>query len=408
MAGTAPESRRMVFLYLLAGAVFATIAARGLTVPLYAHQLGATRIEVGALFSVSTLSAAILSLPAGVFVDRFGARNALVASLVLTAGAQVGTALTTTVPPLFAWQIVSGLAAGAQQSAVFSAVTESVERGRLGRAMGWLTLSMQLGFTLGPGLAGIALRWIDVRADVAISTVLLVFTIPGALVTSQTRQHAGRGFTLRGPLRSLVAQAAFLPVVIGLISMTLLWGTWQAYAPIFGKEALGLTSAEVGYMLAIQALFNAASRPIGGRLVDHARRRWPIVATGAFGGAVAMVAVAHLSGFLLPTMVVAAGTPFLAIAFVAIGVVFGDLSNASTRGVAMGMYGTVLFLGLSIGPLLFGPIVQGSGYAAGFTACAVVAVVLALVMAAMHSQRDRPRTSPALAGDSETQAPALR
>ena len=176
-----PESRRMVFLYLAAGAVFATIAARGLTVPLYAHDLGASRFEVGALFSVATIAAAILSLPSGVLVDRFGARTLLGISLVLTAFSQLATALTPSVAPLFLWQIIGGLAAGAQQSAVFSAVTESVPRGKLGRAMGWLTLSMQLGFTLGPALAGLALRWIDVRTDIAVTTALLIFTIPGAL-----------------------------------------------------------------------------------------------------------------------------------------------------------------------------------------------------------------------------------
>ena len=401
---TVPESRRMVFLYVLAGAVFATIAARGLTVPLYAHGLGASRFAVGALFSVATLAAALLSLPSGALVDRFGARNLLISSLVLTAISQVATALTTTVPPLFLWQIVGGLAAGIQQSAVFSAVTESVPRGRLGRAMGWLTLSMQLGFTLGPALAGVALRWIDVRTDIAITTALLVFTIPGALSTSQTRQSTGRGLSIRAPLGSLVRQAAFVPVVIGLISVTLLWGTWGAFAPVFGKEVLGLPSAQVGYLLAIQSIFNAGSRPVGGALVDRAKRRWPIVLLGAAGWSLAMVVLGHLSGFLWPAVVVAAGTPFMAIAFVAIGVVFGDLSGASTRGVTMGIYGTVLFLGLSIGPLLFGPIVQGSGYAAGFTGCAIVAVLLALVMAAMQW----PRTSRVPAGDSETQAQAAR
>jgi MFS family permease len=403
-----PESRRTVFLYVLAGAVFATIAARGLTVPLYAHELGASRFTVGALFSVATLAGAALSLPAGVLVDRFGARNLLAASLVLTAVSQVATALTTSVPPLFFWQIIGGLAAGIQQSAVFSAVTESVARGRLGRAMGWLTLSMQLGFTLGPALAGLALRWIDLRTDIAVTTALLVFTIPGALSTSQTRQHTGRGLALREPLRALARQAAFVPVVVGLISVTLLWGTWGAFAPVFGKEALGLSSAEVGYLLAIQAIFNAGSRPFGGRLVDRARRRWPIVLAGAVGWSLAMVIVGHLTGFLFPAIVIAIGTPFLAIAFVAIGVVFGDLSSASTRGVTMGIYGTVLFLGLSIGPLVFGPIVQGSGYAAGFTACAIVSVFLALLMAAMQTQLLRRRSEQAPLGDSETRSAAAR
>jgi MFS family permease len=382
----------MVFLYVAAGAVFATIAARGVTVPLYAHELGASRFAVGALFSVATIAAALLSLPSGVLVDRFGARTLLAISLAATAISQIATAFTLSVPPLFLWQIVGGLAAGAQQSALFSAVTESVSRGRLGRALGWLTLSMQIGFTLGPAVAGLALRWIDLRTDIAITTVLLVFTIPGAIAASQTRQHTGQGLVLMAPLKALARQAAFVPVTVGLIAMTLVWGTFGAFVPIFAKESLGLQSSQVGYLLGLQAIFNAGSRPIAGRLVDRARRRWPIVLVGVVVWSVAVVVLGHQTGFLVPAIVIAIGTPFIASAFVAAGVVFGDLSAASTRGVTMGIYGTVLFLGLSAGPLLFGPIVQGYGYAAGFTACAVVAVALVLVMAAMQAEPLRRRS----------------
>lgn len=386
------QSRRMVFLYVAAGAVFATIAARGVTVPLYAHELGASRFAVGALFSVATIAAALLSLPSGVLVDRFGARTLLAVSLAATAISQVATAFTASVPPLFLWQIVGGLAAGAQQSALFSAVTESVSKGRLGRALGWLTLSMQIGFTLGPALAGLALRWIDLRTDIAVTTALLIFTIPGAIAVSQTRQHTGRGFAVIDPLKALARQAAFVPVTIGLIAMTLVWGTFGAFVPIFAKEELGLPSSQIGYLLGLQAIFNAGSRPLAGRLVDNARRRWPIVLVGVVVWSVAVIVLGHLSGFLVPAIVIAIGTPFIASAFVAAGVVFGDLSSASTRGVTMGIYGTVLFLGLSAGPLVFGPIVQGYGYAAGFTACAIVALLLVVVMAALQAEPLRRRS----------------
>jgi len=127
--------------------------------------------------------------------------------------------------------------------------------------------------------------------------------------------------------------------------------------------------------------------------VDRARRRWPIVLVGAVGWCTACVIVGHLTGFLVPAIVLVIGTPFIALSFVAIGVVFADLSSASTRGVTMGMYGTVLFGGLSFGPLIFGPIVQGYGYAAGFTACAVVAILLVLVMTAMQAEPVRRRSA---------------
>jgi MFS family permease len=388
---TIPESRRTVALYVAAGASFAALAARGLTVPLYAHDLGASRFEVGALFSVSTLAAALLSLPSGILIDRFGARTLLGISFVLAAGSQIATAFTPSVAPLFLWQVIGGLAAGMQQAALFSAVTESTSGSRLGRAMGWLTFSMQVGFFLGPSIAGIALRWISVRTDIGVTTALLLFALPAAFAASGTRQGSGRGLSLRAPLRALLAQRSFLPVSIGLVAATLAWGTIGAFLPVFGREALGLPNAQVGYLLALQAVVNGLSRLPGGRLVDRARHRWPIVFIGVIGWSAASVVLGHLTGFVGPAIVLAAGTPFMATAFVAMGVVFGDLSAASTRGITMGIYGTILFLGLSAGPLLFGPVVQTYGYAAGFTACAAVASALVLVMAALHAEPLRGR-----------------
>jgi MFS family permease len=135
---------------------------------------------------------------------------------------------------------------------------------------------------------------------------------------------------------------------------------------------------------------NGLSRIPGGRIVDRARHRWPIVFTGVIVWSTVTIALGHTTGFVAPAVLIVIGTPFIAAAYVAMGVVFAGLSAASTRGVTMGMYGTVLFLGLAAGPLLFGPIVQSS-YAAGFTVCGIVAIALALVMAAMHAEPLRRR-----------------
>jgi MFS family permease len=287
--------------------------------------------------------------------------------------------------------VAGGLAGGALNAALFSAVTESVPSNRLGRAMGWLTFSMQAGFFLGPAAAGVALALLNVRTDIAVTTILLLFAVPGALAATQTRQTQS-GFALVEPLRSLFRQRAFGPVLIGLVAATLVWGTVAAFLPIFGREALGLPSSQVGFLLAIQAVANGLARLPAGRLVDRATHRWPIVLTGILVWSSAAVVLGHLTGFVAPAIVMVAATPFMATAYVAIGVVFGDLSAASTRGVTMGAYGTVLFLALAAGPLVFGPLVQSAGYAAGFTACAVVAVVLGLAMAALNAEPLRRRS----------------
>lgn len=395
------ESRRTLAIYVAAGASFAAISARGLLVPLYAHQLGADRFHVGALFSVSMLAAAALSMPSGVLIDRFGARSMLGLAVGVSAVSQLATAATATVGPLFLWQVLGGLATGAQMAAVLSVITESVPAGRLGRAMGWLTFSMQAGFFLGPSIAGVALQWLDLRTDTALMTALLVLAVPGAALATSTRQSSA-GLSLRAPLLKLVRQPSFVPVSIGLVAATIVWGTVGAFLPIFGKESLGLSSPQVGFLLALQAVVNGVSRLPGGRLVDRARHRWPIVFVGVIAWSLAAIVLGHLQGFWMPALLLVIATPFMATVFVAIGVVYADLSAASTRGVTMGAYGSVLFVGLAAGPLLFGPVVQNYGYAAGFTSCAVVGIALAVVMAALHAEPRRPQVEipipPALPG----------
>lgn len=397
------QKNRTLAIYVAAGATFTALSARNFLVPLYAHSLGASRFEVGALFSVSTLAAALLAIPTGLLVDRFGVRTLLWTSIAVSAVTQIATAATTTIAPLFLWQIVGGLAGGALNTIMFSAVTESVPAARLGRAMGWLTFCFQVGFFLGPTIAGVALTWLDMRVDIAITTAVLLLAIPACLVASDTRQ-SDAGFALVRPLKALVGQAAFVPLMLGLVAVTLIQGTVGAFFPIFGREGLGLPAAQVGYLIAIQAVANGAARVPSGTIVDRARRRWPLVFTGVLVWGVACIVLGHLTGFWAPAILLVLATPFMAAAYVAIAAVFGDLSAASTRGVTMGFYGTVLFLALAAGPLAFGPIVQDFGYAAGFTACAAVAIVLALAMAATQTDVVRRSSRRGSARGSETRA----
>jgi MFS transporter, DHA1 family, multidrug resistance protein len=396
---------RALLIYIAAASTFAGLSARNFLVPLYAHGLGASRFSVGALFAVSTLAGAFLAIPSGVLVDRLGVRTLLWSSVAVSAVSQLATAATSSIPVLFVWQIVGGLAGGALNTVLFSAVTESVVGGRLGRAMGWLTFSFQAGFFIGPTIAGVLLTWLDLRADIAVTTVVLLFAIPGSVAASNAKQ-SGAGSSLVGPLKALFAQPSFSPLIVGLVAVTLMWGTVSAFLPIFGKEGLGLPGSQVGYLIALQAVANGAARIPAGSIVDRARRRWPLVFLGVMVWSAGGILLGHVTGFLAPAAVLLVATPFMALAFVAIGAVFGNLSAASTRGVTMGFYTTVLFFGLAAGPLAFGPIVQDFGYAAGFTACAAVAIVLALAMAAMQSETLRRSIRRGSAGGSETRAEA--
>jgi MFS family permease len=377
---------------IAAGAFFAALAARGFLVPLRAHELGADRFTVGLLFTLATLSGAVLSMPAGFLADRFGRRRMVVISAVAGGLSQLAIAASSSVPLDELWQIVGGLGAGAAQAALFATVADSAPGHRLGRAMGWVTLSMQLGFLAGPAIAGVLLQFIDLKTDLALTCILYAVALATTVMFPRGRGRAAAGWNIVASLQEVARSPGFWPVVIGLFASTIVWGTVQAYLPLFAKEILLLPGAAIGYLLAIQAVSNGLSRIPGGWIVDRAPRKGPIVAAGVVVYSAAVIVLPHLHGFWLPAIVLALGVPALATAFIAISVSFSNLASPERRGVAMGMYGTVLYLGLAVGPAVFGGIMGTSGYVAGFTACAVTAIGLSLVMLGLReiSHRGRP------------------
>ena len=369
---------RVFAIYLITALTFGVAGARGLTIPLYADQLGATRGEIGLLFSTFTITGALLSLPSGVLADRFGRRNMVLFSLLAITVSQLLSGLTHDVRLLFVSQLIGGLGGGAAQTSLMAALADQVPMDRIGRAMGWLTLSLQVGFLAGPALGGVLLKWVNLQTDILITTIpILVALGLSALVSGRQGGHGARLNVWR-PVRSLAVQPGFYALVIVFLAATMLWGTYQAYIPVLGKRGFGISPTEVGYLLAIQAVVNGASRIPAGRILDRVSHKGVIASLAVTGFAAALLILPHLNGFWVPTLLLVAAVPLIATGFISISISFVQMAPADSRGAAMGVYSTILFLGLGAGPALFAPLMDRS-FVAGFTACALTSAALASI-----------------------------
>ena len=368
---------RALPIYLTTALMFGAVSARGLGIPLYAHQLGASRSSVGLLFTVYMLVAAAVGIPSGVIADRLGRRNTVLFSIAIAALSQVAAAFSNSVEWLFVWQLVGGISAGASQTALYAALADAVEPGRLGAAMGWMTLSLQTGFFTGPAVAGILLHWFTLQQDLVITSVPLALAFGMATRSIPGGRRAGSSLAMLGPLRKFASGSTFWALTASLLALAILWGTFQAYLPLLGKEVFGLTGTSIGYMLGIMSVFNGATRVPAGKLVDRLQSRAPLVTVCIVGFAATVAVLPHLTGFWLPTALISLTVPFIAVSFVATAVVYSHIADDDSRGIAMGVYSAVLFLGLGLGPALFGPVIQARGYGVGFLACAIGATALA-------------------------------
>lgn len=388
------DVRRALPVYIIAGTTFAGGLARNFLVPLRAHELGASRLTIGLLATVALIVAAAVSLPSGYVTDRLGRRVALTLSVVFGVTSQLIAAATPSVWPLFVSAVVGGVGLGASQTGLFAALVDTVEGPQVGRAMGWLTFSMQSGFLLGPAVGGLLLAVVSTPVDLALTSLFWLAALPSAL-----RLPSGARSAPWQPadIRAMAARRGFQAALFGVLAIGMVWGTLQAYLPVFGKEALGLPGSQIGYLLAFQAGANGISRLVVGRLSDRFRQQWPLVVAGTAGSSVVMLLLPHLHGFGGPALVLALGVPFSATTFIALSVTFANLSNNENRGLVMGVYSAVLFLGLGAGPAAYGPAIQQS-YLLGFTICGLVGIAMAGLVPAVRwlpANAGRHRLEPA-------------
>jgi MFS family permease len=165
-------------------------------------------------------------------------------------------------------------------------------------------------------------------------------------------------------------------------------GTLNAFLPLYGREALGLTATQLGWLFGIQTLTTLAVRPAIGLLSDRAGRRWVIVtglticSTAVFSLSLATTAAA----LVVAVIGYAAG---VATTTAATSAFITDVTRRARYGAAHGVFGTIYDVGDALGPIVAGLLVVAVGYARMFQIMAAVA----LTMAITFSLAARSRTS---------------
>ncbi len=136
------------------------IFALGLVIPSLPFMVLAREGDAAfASIIFSTFSAAaFLAQPIwGILADKYGAKQILIISAILTSFAYFGIFLSKTVQELFIARIFAGLAAGWLTASLAYMANISTKKNRT-KAMGILGASFGIGFTLGPATSGIILQ----------------------------------------------------------------------------------------------------------------------------------------------------------------------------------------------------------------------------------------------------------
>jgi DHA1 family multidrug resistance protein-like MFS transporter len=405
--------RRNETLLLLSGQVFIIMLGLGLVtpiLPLYAQSFGVGAAAVGSLVTVFGLARMAVNIPVGHFTERFGRRMLLIGGPLLTSAGSLGFAFAGAFAELLVWRVVQGVGSAMLTTAAMVVLTDISTKETRGRIMSLYQGSLLLGAGAGPALGGFLAELYGIRIPFIIFAVLTLGAALWALLRiPETRPHApdaarrSNGSPTAGgeaaegtrgrPMRRLLRTPDFL--LVSAVTLGIFFtraGGQMTLLPLLGHNVLGMSESRIGLAFTLIAGINFLALYGAGVLSDRFGRKAVIVPSGLIT-AVAVVLFLYTGSVTLF---------FLNAALFGVGIGLGgpapaayaaDIAPPGAVGPMMGLYRTISDLGLVIGPVLLGWMVDVSGYALAFWTNGILLVVttLAFALLARESVAVRPR-----------------
>lgn len=327
--------------------------------PSVGRGIDVTAGSTSAVLSAYFIAYAILLLPGGVLVDRFGPRRIALSGLLLFGVGAAAGALCSSFAPLIATRALQGIGAGLVSPAAMAGAVSGFPAERRGAALGIWGASAGIANLIGPLLGGLLTVSLGWRADwwaLVPLALLAAFEIVRRVPPGGTAAPRGRGGT-----RAALNQVVLAATVVAACTFAVMIGSFYL-AEQYLQRARGFSALGASAVLVLVALLVGFASPFAGRLVDQRGERLTAVLgflLAALGLAVLAVPSVSLSGpgSIVPLVPVGIG----------LGLLFVPASRAALNSNAAAAHGRTSAI-LSIGRLL------GAGIGAGLAGIAVSAV----------------------------------
>ena len=352
--------------------------------PSVAHGLNVSSASTAIVLSAYFGAYALVLLPGGELVDRFGARRLALVGLGLFAlGAGLG-AVVSSIGALVATRVVQGVGAGLVSPAALAGAVSGFPPERRGSALGIWGASAGISNLIGPLLGGLLTVWLGWRADwwalvplALVAAVAIARQVPAVL-------HAGDA----GLRESRVNRVVLAATLVAALTFAVMIGCFYL-ASQYLQQAAGFSALGASGALVIVALLVGVAAPLAGRLVDDYGERLPAVLGFALAaGGLAVLAIPGLPLDKLVTIV-----PLIPVGL-GLGMLFVPTSRAALNATPRASHGRTSailsvgrLLGAGIGAGLGGLVLAGGTDASTVHSAMLLACILCVVIGIPASTR---------------------
>ena len=342
-------------------------------VPILMDAFGLGLSQAGMLMSVFGVTGVILALPAGLILQRLGARaTGVIATALVAVGAGSG-ALTQGFVPLLASRVVEGAGLTLIAVAGPAAIALWFRREQQGAPMGvwatWVPLGNVAMYNLAPAL-GASAGWQAVWWAGA-GFALIALLLYGWLMRSAPSQGGDHDLPPRDPTdepvpglgASLANRSIWLLALQFAILNVVLIG-FYTYFPTFLAGERGYSLAGAAFVVSISTFVVLGSAPLAGWLSDRIGSRRLVIAIPFLIVAALLLLPFHVTSWPLYACLILVGLVSGATPTATFAAAPEVMHDPRLAGIGLGVVSLGMNLGMVIGPILFGALVETTGWAA--------------------------------------------
>ena len=387
------QTRKKIF-FVLFISIFSCMLGVGIIVPIlpiYAETLGATGFWLGAIFAGFSLSRTISMPLVGRFSDRMGRKRFISFGLLVYTFSSLGYIYANSALELIVVRIIQGFSSAMIIPIAMAFIADISPPEKEGSYMGIFTTALFLGFGCGPFLGGLTKDLISMEADFLIMgglCLLAFFMVLIYLPRSSSIQKSTPPMDI--PFKTILQSRSIMGICFYRFASAFCRGSIITFLPLYAHNNLRLNASQIGLVISSSILLTAVLQFPFGKLADKLNRRMLVIL-----GSILYFSIVPLIPYTLNF------TQILMLNII-LGL-FGALSLPAASaliivegkhygmGSTMAIFNVAMSVGLGIGPLASGVVLDIWGLSGVFYFCTILGFLGTGIVALLFSKRFNPQ-----------------
>ena len=381
------KTKKKIF-FVLFISIFSCMLGVGIIVPIlpiYAETLGATGFWLGAIFAGFSLTRSISMPLVGRFSDRMGRKRFISFGLLVYTLSSLGYIYASSALALVLIRIIQGFSSAMIIPISMAFIADISPAEQEGSYMSIFTIALFLGFGCGPILGGFTKDLIGIQANFLIMgglCLIAFFMVLIYLPRSSSIQKSAP--TMDIPFKTILQSRSIMGICFYRFANAFCRGSIMTFLPIYAHNALQLNGSQIGLVISSSILLTAILQLPFGKLADKLNRKKLVILGSIFYFSIVPFIPYTLNFTQILTLNIILGL-FGALSLPAASALIVKEGKQYGMGSTMAIFNVAMSVGLAIGPLTSGIVLDIWGLPGVFYFCTTLGFLSTGIVAKLFS-----------------------